>query len=237
LLYNLSMKTIKYISLILLVIVTSIIILGIYKFNYLANQEGYDVDGNVNDDVLLVENLDVNNVDVLEREPSQYTCVGEFCDGSGDGDNVERTVLQIPLIKDGGTIGCGADIFFAPHAIAKTLSPLHESYKLLFDIKAQPEILSDGFRNVVGSYTQLFYNQVTLTDGVAKVYLTGTLYGPGHCSLPELREQISKTALYFDSVNTVVIYLNNNIYDWCEQDESGGEGSCPGEPDYWIDFK
>ncbi len=39
-------KTIKWVLIGLAVIIFLIIIAGIYKFNYLANQPGYDIDGN-----------------------------------------------------------------------------------------------------------------------------------------------------------------------------------------------
>ena len=171
------------------------------------------------------------------RVPSRFACVGEYCDGSMDSDNPEEiyTVLAIPLIKDGGTIGCGADIFFAPYTVPKTVTPLDATYELLFDIKPTPEIEADGFRNVVGVYDRLFYDRVSLEDGVASVYLTGNLYGPGHCSIPELRAQISQAALHFDTVDSVEVYVNNEVYDWCEQDLSDGEGPCPENPQLWID--
>ena len=50
-------KTIKLILISALTIIIIVLILGIYKFNYLANQQGYDCDGNK------IEN--VNNSEVL----------------------------------------------------------------------------------------------------------------------------------------------------------------------------
>jgi len=39
-------KTLKWVIISLVTIVTIVILAGIYKFNYLASQEGYDCDGN-----------------------------------------------------------------------------------------------------------------------------------------------------------------------------------------------
>ena len=39
-------KTIKYIVISLLVIITIIALAGMYKFNYLSGLDGYDCDGN-----------------------------------------------------------------------------------------------------------------------------------------------------------------------------------------------
>ncbi len=174
-----------------------------------------------------------------DRVPSRFACVGEYCDGSMESDNYleKYTVLQIPLITDGGNLGCGAKIFFAPHAVPKTTAVLDATYKLLFDIKQEPEISADGFRNVVGAYTQLFYDSVTLNNGVAKLYLSGTMYGPGHCAEPELRAQIEQAALQFSTVQKLEVYLNGKIFDWCTMDMSDGEGPCPEKPQLWITEK
>jgi len=174
-----------------------------------------------------------------DRVPSRYVCVGEFCDGSGESDDASsRTVLQIPLIKDGGTIGCGVAIFFAPHTVPKTSSVLDATYRLLFDLKATPEIAADGFRNTVGAYTKLTYQSVSIKDGTAKLMLTGTMYGPGHCGEPELREQINQAAFQFDSVKKIEVYLNDKLFDWCTtSDADPSEDHCDTTPKYWIDTK
>ena len=39
-------KTIKWISITLLIVLILVILVGMYKFNYLASREGYDCDGN-----------------------------------------------------------------------------------------------------------------------------------------------------------------------------------------------
>lgn len=173
-----------------------------------------------------------------ERTPSQFACVGEYCDGHMSGDDYQErlTTINVPLVRygNGGTVGCGAGIFFAPHAVPKTTAVLDATYRLLFDIKQLPEIESDGFRNTVAAYTQLWYDRTTLDAGTARVYLTGTMYGPGHCAEPELREQITAAALQYDTVRRVEVYLNNKLFDWCVMDMSDGEGPCPEIPQWWV---
>jgi len=39
-------KMVKYLIISVLTIIIVILLAGIYKFNYLANQDGYDCDGN-----------------------------------------------------------------------------------------------------------------------------------------------------------------------------------------------
>jgi hypothetical protein len=175
-----------------------------------------------------------------DRVPSRFACVGEYCDGSMESDNYleKYTVLKIPLITDGGNLGCGAKLFFAPHAVPKTTAVLDATYKLLFDIKPAPEIAADGFRNVVGNYTKLWYDHVIVSNGVARLYLTGTMYGPGHCAEPELRAQIEQVALQFDTVQKLEVYLNGKIFDWCSMsDADPSESGCDKNPKYWIDSK
>lgn len=176
---------------------------------------------------------------IKTRTPSKYVCVGEYCDGSGESDDYlkKNTVLQIPLTTDGGNLGCGAKLFFAPHAIPKTTTVLDATYRLLFDLKSNSEIPTDGFRNAVGAYTQLFYDSVILHNGVAKLYLSGTMYGPGHCAEPELRAQIDQAALQFPTVQKLEVYLNGKIFDWCTMDLSDGEGPCPEKPQLWVTEK
>lgn len=177
---------------------------------------------------------------IKNRVPTKPICVGEYCDGSMSGDDYKEkyTVLQIPLTTDGGNLGCGAKLFFAPHAVPKTTAVLDATYRLLFDLKPTPEISADGFRNVVGAYTQLWYDRVTLVDGVAKLYLTGTMRGPGHCAEPELRAQIDQSALQFPTVQKLEVYLNGKVFDWCTMgDADPSESGCDKTPKYWINSK
>ncbi len=180
----------------------------------------------------------INSNSGLDRKPSRYSCVGEFCDGSGSGNQGSLTVLKIPLVSTGGNIGCGSKIFFVPHAVPKTTAVLDATYKMLFDIKPEPEIKSDDIRNPIGSYTKLFYQSVSIKDGVAKVMLSGSMYGPGHCSFPEIREQINQSAFQFNTVDKIEVYLNGKIFDWCSvSDADVSESKCDTTPRYWIDEK
>jgi len=169
-----------------------------------------------------------------DRVPSRYVCVGEYCDGSMQDDNpASRTVLQIPLIKEGGNIGCGVGIFFAPHWTPKTSAVLDATYRLLFDLKPLPEIATDGFRNTVGEYLGLHYKSVSIVDGTAKLMLTGNMTGPGHCAEPELRAQINQAAFHFDSVKKIEVYLNGKLFDWCSMsDADPSEDGCDTTPKY-----
>ncbi len=189
---------------------------------------------------VVIDDYYSQNTHEKTRTPSRFSCVGEYCDGSMSGDDYleKYTVVKIPMVTDGGNIGCGAKIFFAPHTVPKTVAVLDATYKLLFDIKPIPEIAADGFRNVVGNYTQLWYDHVIVSSSVAKLYLPGTMSGPGHCAEPELREQINQVAFQFDTINKIEVYLNGKLFDWCSaSDADPSESGCDKNPRYWIDSK
>ncbi len=51
------------------------------------------------------------------------------------------------------------------------------------------------------------------------------------------RQQINSAAFQFNTVDTIKVYLNNKLFNWCNVDMSDGEGGCSTEPMYWIDSK
>ncbi len=156
-------------------------------------------------------------------------CIGKFCDNK---QAQNQTTIHVPLVFGQGNIGCGVGMAFMSYMVPHTTGIMNATYEKLFSLPNQP---LDEYRNVLTEYDQLHYQSLSLIHGVAKVYLTGNMYGPGHCSIPELRAQISQAALQFSTVNTVEVYLNGTIYDWCAIDESEGEGGCPANPQLWID--
>lgn len=216
----------------IIVVVALLLIAGAVYFGTTKSKENEKLEPTP--DVLVDEKVVLD-----DRVPSRYVCVGEYCDGSMQDDNPNsRTVLQIPLIKEGGNIGCGVGIFFAPHWTPKTPAVLDATYRLLFDLKSQPEIASDGFRNTVGSYLGLHYKSVSITNGTAKLMLLGNMVGPGHCAEPELRAQINQAAFQFDSVKKIEVYLNGKLFDWCSMsDADPSEDKCDTTPKYWINTK
>ena len=94
-----------YIALTLIGIVVLVMVLGMYKFNHLASQPGYDVDGN---------QIDINNFEecveagfpVMESYPEQCSN-GEQTFVNGGGIIAEPDFGPIPVEADGG-IGDGA---------------------------------------------------------------------------------------------------------------------------------
>jgi hypothetical protein len=223
-----------------LIVVGTLVFIIFFSVNSKINQDSSIIPTqteNITNEQKEIIDYSTQNDHAIKRLPKQFACVGEYCDGSMSGES-NFTVVKIPLVTDGGNIGCGAKIFFAPHTVPKTTAVVDAIYKLLFDIKPVPEIAADGFRNVVGNYTQLWYDHVIVSNGIARLYLTGSMYGPGHCAEPELRAQINQAVFQFDIINKIEVYLNGKLFDWCSMsDADPSESGCDKNPKYWIDSK
>ncbi len=172
------------------------------------------------------------------RENNREICVGEYCDGHMSGET-NLTTLYLPLLSSGGDVGCGSRIILAPHVVTpKTTAVLDASYRTLFELKPEPEIIEDDIRNVVGWQSELHYHRVVLAGGVAKLYLTGRANNLAHCALPDFQAQIETTAFQFATVGTLEVYLNNRPWDWCPyRDASPEDNGCDHQPQLWIAYK
>lgn len=181
------------------------------------------------------EEVSVEETPVDPREPTREICVGEYCDGHMSGED-DYTTVYVALLTSGGDVGCGSKVFLAPHVVTpKTLAVLDASFDVLFDLKALPEILADDIRNVVGNETNLHYNKVVLEDGVAKLYLTGSTTTVMHCAIPDFQAQIESTAFQFDTVQTLEVYKNGELWDWCDySDADPQESGCDTTPKLWV---
>lgn len=80
----------------------------------------------------------------------------------------------------------------------------------------------------------IFYENVSLDKNTASLYLTGEWSPAGIGSHPMFRDIINKAAFQFDSIDTLVVYLNGKKWDWCIDSEKDDD-MC--EPRYWIDSK
>ncbi len=122
--------------------------------------------------------------------------------------------VQIPLLIDsgnanyGGTvIGCDK-VVMTDRDVSVTTGPLTAVYTALFSDKTPwPPIDSPG--NFISTRDDLKFDHVDIVQGVANVYLTGSV-GPlgGVCDDPRLKAQIEQAALQFPTVLSVQSYLN-----------------------------
>jgi len=157
----------------------------------------------------------VVGVDVSETSSTKDPiCVGEFCDGSGESDDTSHlTILNIPLLISvpNDVTSCTQSVFFAPHAVPKTQGVLRATYEKLFSLAATSQVPTDAILNRVALEKNLFFDGVTLSDGLARVYLSGSIMAVG-CQSEELRAQIYQAALPLETVNYVEVYLNQELY-------------------------
>ena len=121
----------------------------------------------------------------------------------------------------------GAEVSFETYTVPETTGVLHASLSKLFEVRSDEQ----------GLFYGLAYDGVILDNGVARVFLKGQYYPAGTLSGFYLRYHLTDTALQFDTVHTVEVYVNDELFDWCIDDMSDGEGGCPEQPRYWIDTK
>ena len=195
------MKYTKNIVLVVIIILLLIIIAGMYKFNYLANKDGYNVDGN----------------------KVQHTTEGEQGEDLIVNTDVDTATTRVRIANTEP----GQALSFETYEVPETTGVLHASLLKLFEIR--------GDEN--GKFYGLSYDGVILDNGVARIFLNGTYRPSGTLSGFYLRYHVSDTALQFNTVEIVEVYVNEELFDWCIDDVSDGEGDCPEIPRYWIDTK
>jgi hypothetical protein len=129
------------------------------------------------------------------------------------------TIIMVPIINVNGNIE------MVSHEIPYTQSVLKEVYRKLFNLRSNPQTGWHG----------LAFNSVSIDNRVALVNLSGSWQPSGSTSSFNVRQAINAAAFQYDSVDIVQVYLNGNLFDWCIDDQSGGENGCPNMPRYWID--
>jgi hypothetical protein len=80
-------------------------------------------------------------------------------------------------------------------------------YNVIYDLQ-HPSADSQG--------VALEFKNAVIANGVAKIYLTGSLvYGlDDECDVPRVPAQIQATASQFSNVISVQTYLNGKLVDW-----------------------
>ncbi len=108
--------------------------------------------------------------------------------------------------KKGIKIGCDDSLVRVARKIKPTVAPLKAAIEELLAIPHE-------YSKELGNYWRgknLKLKMVSITEGVATIHITGE--GPfvaGVCDEPRITEQIEKTAMQFNSVNTVKVFVND----------------------------
>lgn len=119
---------------------------------------------------------------------------------------VKVALLDYTGEMPGKSRGCD-HVILVDRVVPQTTAPLNAALRELFAI---PESEVDGLGNFIPrTASTLRFDSATIQDGVARVYLSGSLSGlAGVCDDPRAKIQIEETALQFPTVQSVVLYLN-----------------------------
>jgi hypothetical protein len=107
----------------------------------------------------------------------------------------------------GPKVGCGDSVVAVQVEIPRTTQVLHAAFEKLLSIKDQYYGQS-GLYNALWQ-SNLTVQSVTLVNGVATVRLSGTLQLGGVCDNPRVDAQLTQTALQFDTVTRVDIFIDD----------------------------
>ena len=112
----------------------------------------------------------------------------------------------------GKKIGCDDSVVGVNVPLGDPAAPLRSVVEKLLGVQSQYYGQSGLYNALFRSDLQL--SSVTLKDGVADIYLTGSLTLGGVCDNPRVQAQFEETALQFSTVNQVNVYINNkNLLD------------------------
>ncbi len=109
----------------------------------------------------------------------------------------------------GKKIGCDDSLVPVSIEIAPTYAVLREAFNQML-------ALDDPYFGESGLYNALYQSDlevedITLKDGDALIYLTGSLVLGGVCDSPRVEAQLTETAMQFSTVKTVTIYINGKL--------------------------
>lgn len=113
--------------------------------------------------------------------------------------------------RNGRRVGCSDSVVPVTAMIDPGQPPVEGALRALLGLDREalggPELTNPLFRS------RLRLEGVEIWNGRAEVHLGGTLRVSGICDPPRIRAQLTETALQFDEVGEVVLYLNGRPLD------------------------
>jgi hypothetical protein len=103
----------------------------------------------------------------------------------------------------------GCDVFeLVERDVPASSQALNAALRELFSKKDiwMPGELAPG--NFIASQDELFFDKVSIENGIAKIYMLGKVKLAGACDNPRLRIQLEETSLQFPSVKSVEFYVD-----------------------------
>lgn len=107
-------------------------------------------------------------------------------------------------------VGCGDFVSPLPVSIPETTEPLKDTFEKLLTFDPQKEYGSDTFTSPVAKMG-LKFDGATIVGGTAKINLSGNFSLSGVCESPRIQAQLEKTALQFNTIKKVEIYINGKM--------------------------
>ncbi len=146
-----------------------------------------------------------------------------------------KTTITVPLVTensvgaDFGPFGCLSYIKFVEREVPQTQAVLGATYNWLF---SNPSSVG-AYSNTIATQTNLDFQSVEIVNGTAKVYLTGSIMA-NHCADATFGAQIEQAAFQYSTVNDIEVYVNGELFDWCDISDAGpSEGNCANSPQLW----
>jgi hypothetical protein len=125
----------------------------------------------------------------------------------------ETTSVRIYLValgdqgRFGKRVGCGDSLVPVTRSIAPTRAPLTATIRLLLGDHHKFYGQSGLFNALYQA--RLKVDRATVRQGRAIIHLSGNLQLSGECDDPRVEGQLKQTALQFQSVHNVAIFINN----------------------------
>lgn len=118
--------------------------------------------------------------------------------------------LYLVALEDNGTsgslIGCGDSLVAVDVPVTPTLGVLRAAYTQLLALKT-------AYYGQSGLYNALYQSTLSLegidlADGKAVIHLNGQFILNGVCDIPRAQAQLEQTALQFNTVKSVQVFVN-----------------------------
>jgi len=127
-----------------------------------------------------------------------------------DGALFRRTDIYLIAVGDEGElgpeIGCDDSVVPVEVVIDPTIAPLRAALERLLSL-GTPEYGMSGYYNALYQ-SSLTLEDVTIEDRQATILLFGDLVVGGACDGPRIRAQLEYTALQYDTVDRVAVFVN-----------------------------
>lgn len=154
---------------------------------------------------ILAINPDISN-------PSRISVGQQIRVPSDEAPEFTQITIYLLALNDGGArgpeIGCNDSIVPVDIEIEPTTAPLQAALERLLEADGSEYDLSNVFTS-----SNLVVDAVEILNREAIIELAGELHIGGVCDHPRIEEQLARTALQFDTVDSVSVYVNGEALD------------------------